>query len=270
MANLCLTEWAVTGDKHELDILEKYLREAAGRTKHKFCDLYYVYRRAGLKDDNRDFRSDISSDVTKDDNGTLRFCTEDSWGPKLDVVLSIKTEAFPHLKFYFQSEESGNGYFGTNDLEFTFFKNRFIIDFYNGKDCGIDYAGTEEELCKFINDFFPKAKVGTWLQAKNYAARYNDMNENTDRYLYVNMYEEDKFGEELVYVPDDDGPELFSDDDLENLSDVFHDYKDYNRDSRERVCGAMRLEDKLSMLTHGRYEPDTTYDIRPDDFLFQE
>lgn len=50
--------------------------------------------------------------------------------------------------------------------------------------------------------------------------------------------------------------------DLETLSELFHEVKDYNRNDTKRVKTVMKLEDKLQKQTAGIYEPDTTYDIK--------
>ena len=54
----------------------------------------------------------------------------------------------------------------------------------------------------------------------------------------------------------------FSKEELEILSTVFHEYKDYNRGEKEKILPAMALEKKLISLTNGKYTPDTTYDIK--------
>lgn len=53
-----------------------------------------------------------------------------------------------------------------------------------------------------------------------------------------------------------------TDSELELLSDIFHDYKDTHREIKESVRKAMDLEKKITVITGGRYEPDTTYDIK--------
>lgn len=53
-----------------------------------------------------------------------------------------------------------------------------------------------------------------------------------------------------------------TDEDLETLSMVFHEYKDYRRSDEESIRPAMALEQKIKALTGGRYTPDTTYDIK--------
>lgn len=53
-----------------------------------------------------------------------------------------------------------------------------------------------------------------------------------------------------------------SKEDLETLSELFHEVKDYNRNDTEKIKTVMKLEDKLQKQTAGFYEPDTTYDIK--------
>lgn len=57
--------------------------------------------------------------------------------------------------------------------------------------------------------------------------------------------------------------EIFlSGEDLELLSDIFHDYKDYHRNNNEAVRPVMDLEKDLTIQTGGLYQADTTYDIK--------
>ncbi len=51
-------------------------------------------------------------------------------------------------------------------------------------------------------------------------------------------------------------------DQLDLLSSIFHEYKDVYRGDRERILPAMDLEVALNRLSGGRYIPDPTYDIK--------
>lgn len=55
--------------------------------------------------------------------------------------------------------------------------------------------------------------------------------------------------------------EPFTDGQLETLSDILHEYKDYNRSSRKLVLAAMEIEKRLTEITLGAYRPDTTYNV---------
>ncbi len=50
--------------------------------------------------------------------------------------------------------------------------------------------------------------------------------------------------------------------DLETLSDLFHEVKDYNRGDKQKIETVMRIETMLQQQTAGLYKPDTTYDIK--------
>ena len=47
---------------------------------------------------------------------------------------------------------------------------------------------------------------------------------------------------------------------LDYLSDVFHNYKDCYRDCECMIKDAMEFEQNLAKQTNGQYAPDTTYD----------
>lgn len=67
---------------------------------------------------------------------------------------------------------------------------------------------------------------------------------------------------ESVLLEDNTSCGPFTKDELKIMSNVFHDYKDYNRGIKESILPVMELEKKLTELTGGAYEPDTTYDIK--------
>ena len=48
---------------------------------------------------------------------------------------------------------------------------------------------------------------------------------------------------------------------LELLSDICHDFKDYNRGSEYYIRPVMELEAELTRQTDGAYEADSTYDL---------
>lgn len=50
--------------------------------------------------------------------------------------------------------------------------------------------------------------------------------------------------------------------DLETLSDLFHEVKDFNRTDKHKIETVMRIETMLQQQTAGLYKPDTTYDIK--------
>ena len=63
-----------------------------------------------------------------------------------------------------------------------------------------------------------------------------------------------------------------ADEELRHLSDVFHEYKDYNRGNKEALLKTMSLEAKMTFCSAGRYESDCTYNVKditykPEDFL---
>lgn len=49
---------------------------------------------------------------------------------------------------------------------------------------------------------------------------------------------------------------------LDTLSDVFHNYKDIYRGCESVVRPAMEIEAELTRQTNGAYVSDSTYDIR--------
>ena len=50
-------------------------------------------------------------------------------------------------------------------------------------------------------------------------------------------------------------------DQLELISNICHDFKDFNRGDAYQIMPVMKLEEDLVKQTDGVYEPDTTYDM---------
>ena len=48
---------------------------------------------------------------------------------------------------------------------------------------------------------------------------------------------------------------------LELLSNIIHNFKDFNRGETELILKVMALENKIVHATNGSYRPDTTYNI---------
>jgi len=68
-----------------------------------------------------------------------------------------------------------------------------------------------------------------------------------------------------IVVPEDtvvEGKLSLSDEKLQLLRDVIHEYKDCNCGDKDRIHPVMELEATLCALTGGRYEPDTTYSVK--------
>ena len=51
---------------------------------------------------------------------TLRFTTETAWGP-CNETFDLVCEKFPSLRYYYQTEEPGMGFYETNDSEGKYF-----------------------------------------------------------------------------------------------------------------------------------------------------
>lgn len=60
----------------------------------------------------------------------------------------------------------------------------------------------------------------------------------------------------------------FSQEELNTMSDIFHEYKDGHRTEKRFILPAMALERKFETLSEGRYQADTTYDTK--DFTVED
>lgn len=57
----------------------------------------------------------------------LKFTTETAWSP-CNETLELVCNTFPTLNYYYQSEEPGMEVYQTNDVEGTYFPDKYIAD----------------------------------------------------------------------------------------------------------------------------------------------
>lgn len=116
------------------------------------------------------------SDLEKDDdNGALRFNTISAWGDP-DQTIAFLKKYYPNLEFYFIAEESGMGYYATNDADGEFFPERY---YFSLPDDPEPYLYEEEELDDFLRDVgkFVGRKINTVEEAQKAILAYNESKE---------------------------------------------------------------------------------------------
>ena len=73
---------------------------------------------------------------------TITLSTSTAWGD-IPQVWDFVCKQYPSIKYYFSAEESGNGYYATNDTEGKFFTHRFLVE-QDNEDA--KYYETEEQV----------------------------------------------------------------------------------------------------------------------------
>ncbi len=98
--------------------------------------------------------SDIN-DIRKinEDISTFTIWTETAWCPMIKMWLEIIKKYYDNaIKIYWIAEESGNCLYETNDI-LHFLNDRYFIEMCINDDWTSEYAATEEEALKIINNF---------------------------------------------------------------------------------------------------------------------
>lgn len=82
---------------------------------------------------------DLSDDI-------LHLCCETAWDETPEFRHYIESK-YPGSKIYYQVEESGNIVYATNDREWKYYSERYLLEFYDG----CEYFSSLESAAKYVN-----------------------------------------------------------------------------------------------------------------------
>lgn len=154
MPNWCNSSYVVTGDKTEVCDLYDKMRSLEERKeslmKNGFGKMWFGNLVTLLGGDlNAIYCRGEWFGLDKDcDDRALRFGVMSAWAEPYEVMEFLKG-IYPNLEFYFQAEESGLGYYVTNDAGGEYFPERYY--FSEPDDCE-PYQYTENQLDDFLRD----------------------------------------------------------------------------------------------------------------------
>ena len=112
MANICITNYVIEGEKKELDALYQKMKELRGQS------LGQLVEALGKNPDEIMCRGDWS-DLERH-GGTLRMTFETAWTPCYEVTLLMKA-VYPSLRIYYKAEEPDCEVYLKNDAEGKYF-----------------------------------------------------------------------------------------------------------------------------------------------------
>jgi hypothetical protein len=112
MANICITNYVIEGEKKELDALYQKMKELRGQS------LGQLVEALGKNPDEIMCRGDWS-DLERH-GGTLRMTFETAWTPCYEVTLLMKA-VYPSLRIYYKAEEPGCEVYLKNDADGKYF-----------------------------------------------------------------------------------------------------------------------------------------------------
>ena len=112
MANICITNYVIEGEKKELDALYQKMKELRGQS------LGQLVEALGKNPDEIMCRGDWS-DLERH-GGTLRMTFETAWTPCYEVTLLMKA-VYPSLRIYYKAEEPSCEVYLKNDADGKYF-----------------------------------------------------------------------------------------------------------------------------------------------------
>ena len=112
MANICITNYVIEGEKKELDALYETMKKLQGQ------DLAQLVKALGKNPDEVMCRGEWS-DLERQDN-TLRMTFETAWTPCYEVTDLMKAN-YPSLRIYYKAVEPGCKVYLKNDAEGRYF-----------------------------------------------------------------------------------------------------------------------------------------------------
>ena len=112
MANICITNYVIEGEKKELDALYQKMKELQGQS------LGQLVEALGKNPDEIMCRGDWSDLERHGD--TLRMTFETAWTPCYEVTLLMKA-VYPSLRIYYKAEEPGCEVYLKNDADGKYF-----------------------------------------------------------------------------------------------------------------------------------------------------
>ena len=136
MPNWCSTAYVIEGDAQEIKSLYELMKDLQDRktpaVKNGFGTSWLgcLVDALGKDWDKVSCRGDWANLEMVGE--TLRFTTETAWGP-CNETFDLVCEKFPSLRYYYQTEEPGMGFYETNDSEGKYFTDKDIVDLCTAK-----------------------------------------------------------------------------------------------------------------------------------------
>jgi hypothetical protein len=112
MANICITNYVIEGEKKELNALYETMKKLQGQ------NLGQLVESMGKNPDEVMCRGEWSNLERQGD--TLHVTFETAWTPCYEVTDLLKA-TYPSLRIFYKAEEPGNGVYLKNDAEGKYF-----------------------------------------------------------------------------------------------------------------------------------------------------
>ena len=120
MANICITNYVIEGEKKELDALYETMKklQESGASVEYATGLGLLVEALG-KDPNEVMCRGGWTELEREGD-ILRMTFETAWTPCYEVTLLMKA-VYPSLQFFYKAEEPDNGVYMKNDADGKYF-----------------------------------------------------------------------------------------------------------------------------------------------------
>lgn len=191
MPNWAYTKYVATGNPEEVEKLYKVMNELEsmedpGLVDNGFGSSWMGNLVTKLGGDVENIHCRGSWSDLQFSNGKLQFETSSAWR-EMEEVRRFIEEKFPGTKLYYQSEESGNSVYLTNDETGQFFPARFYLMLEDGHE---EYYDTLESLIRDVEEITGFEDLDSFESCEDAIISYAEDNE-----VYYCM-------EEFIVIPD--------------------------------------------------------------------
>lgn len=187
MPNWCYTSYKIVGKRSDVEQIDNAIRN------HPCCDdseenwQGNILAALGMKDfEKRSIRGFILDHDYMGNVGEgmaqLNIYCDEAWCRT--EFAELLQEKFPDISIYWMAEESGCGYYQTNDREGGFFPERYYVDTCIGGCYDSEYFTSEAEAYEWISqrtDCESTEDVKAWNEAREKA--------DSDDFIYVHEFE---------------------------------------------------------------------------------
>ena len=189
MPNWCFTEYRCCGKKGELVDLKEKL-DHLNSLPAPLVDNGFGKLRCGCLvsllggDWNEVYCRGELSEPPIFEGTTLRFSVMNAWSELGEWRKFIKSK-YPNIYIVYSSEESGNVYYVTNDVEGDYFPERYILDFTEG----IEYFNTLEAAAEYVKNLTGKdVKTEEEIDAALNEQEEKEMEKDDDSFYSFNKF----------------------------------------------------------------------------------
>lgn len=154
MANWCISEYKLTGDRQELDAVYELMHGLEAMEKPRVENDFGSTFLGCLVDAlGGDWQTTLCRGAWHNlvrGQDCITFTTESAWNPA-NEVWDMMCDSFPSLRYYFYAEEPGCAIYQTNDAEGLYYPNRIKAEYEKDDDWHEAFFRTADDALTWLN-----------------------------------------------------------------------------------------------------------------------